>query len=164
MGKLLPMQYFENNKGCSDERARSYGRWIYGSSDVIAMLNILSFDETVFLHKAKLMYKIVYKLAPDYLCEMFNMHSSFLQNTNTSMTLRSVTNMDIHVPRPKTETFQRKFVLLRCNNMERDSTTYSQYNKSRVLCKTMFNLDERSINIMFNFQLYGHHHHSFNTR
>lgn len=72
----------------------------------LTKLNILSFDETVFLQKAKIMYKIRHNLAPDYLSELFHMHSNFLESTNNTMTLRSVTSKCMHVPRPKTEMFK----------------------------------------------------------
>ncbi len=52
------------------------------------------------------MYKVRNNLSPEYLCEMLNMHSSFLENTNTNMTLRSISNQSIHVPRPRTEMFK----------------------------------------------------------
>ncbi len=41
-------------------------------------LNISSFDETVFLQKAKIMYKTLNGLVPVYLSEMFNMQSTRL--------------------------------------------------------------------------------------
>ncbi len=72
----------------------------------LTRLNILSFDETVFLQKAKVMYKITNNLSPDYLTEMFHMQSNFLENTNTNITLRSVSNNNMHVPRPRIEMFK----------------------------------------------------------
>ena len=34
-------------------------------------LNVLSFDEIVFLNKAKIMYKIANNIAPSYLIDLF---------------------------------------------------------------------------------------------
>ncbi len=67
-------------------------------------LNILSFDQSVFLQKAKIMYKTLNHLVPGYLSEMFHMQSDILENTN--VTLRSVTNEAMFVPRPKIEQFK----------------------------------------------------------
>ncbi len=70
----------------------------------LTRLNILSFDESVFLQKAKMMYKTLNRLVPEYLSEMFEMQSN--TQTNRSITLRSATNEAVHVPRPKTEIFK----------------------------------------------------------
>ncbi len=51
-------------------------------------LNILSFDQSVFLQKAKIMYKIIKGLAPEYLHEMFHTQSDMLEGT-LNVTLRS---------------------------------------------------------------------------
>ena len=42
-------------------------------NESLEQLDILSFDQSVFLNKAKLMYKIYNNLAPSYLHEMFQM-------------------------------------------------------------------------------------------
>ena len=52
-------------------------------------LDILSFDQTVFLNKAKILYKIYNNLAPTYLKELFQMRDVNLDNTASN--LRSVT-------------------------------------------------------------------------
>ena len=44
-------------------------------------LNIFSFDQIIFLNKAKLMYKVYNNLAPVYLHELFQMRDINLDNT-----------------------------------------------------------------------------------
>ena len=39
-------------------------------------LKILSFDESVFLNKAKIMYKVANNIAPSYLINLFQMGNS----------------------------------------------------------------------------------------
>ena len=41
--------------------------------EALERLNILSFDQIIFLNKAKLMYKVYNNLAPVYLHELFQM-------------------------------------------------------------------------------------------
>ena len=45
--------------------------------------NILSFEETVFIDKAKVMYKIAIEFAPIYLTDLFQMrgNNSYLNNS-----------------------------------------------------------------------------------
>ena len=51
-------------------------------------LNILSFDQIIFLNKAKLMYKVYNNLASVYVHELFQMRDINLDNTTSN--LRSV--------------------------------------------------------------------------
>ncbi len=74
------------------------------------LLRILNFEESVFLQKAKTMYKITNNLAPHYLCDLFEMRSNHVQNTD--LTLRSMTNRNYMVPKPR-------------NNMFKSSLSYS---------------------------------------
>ena len=48
-------------------------------------LKILSFDQSIFLSKAKIMYKIKNYLAPTYLNEMFLMGDANLDNTSSNL-------------------------------------------------------------------------------
>ncbi len=59
----------------------------------------------MFLQKAKITYKIIKGLAPEYLHEMFHTQSDMLDGT-LNVTLRSVTNEALFVPRPKIEQFK----------------------------------------------------------
>ena len=52
------------------------------------LLNLLSFDQIIFLKKAKLMYKSYTILAPVYLHELFQMR--YINLANTTSNLRSV--------------------------------------------------------------------------
>ena len=55
-------------------------------------LDILSFEETIFIHKAKVMFKIATNAAPIYLTDLFQMGGD-MQNLNSSqLNLRSTAN------------------------------------------------------------------------
>ena len=66
-------------------------------------LNILSFDESVFLNKAKIMYKIANNIAPAYLINLFQMRNS---SDDTISNLRSVANRNFLIPKPKLNLFK----------------------------------------------------------
>ncbi|MEW8547445.1 MAG: reverse transcriptase family protein [Candidatus Thiodiazotropha sp.] len=68
-----------------------------------ARLKILSFDESVFLQKAKTMYKIVYDIAPQYLSDLFQLRGT---NANDTVNLRSISNMNLIIPKPKINLFK----------------------------------------------------------
>ena len=64
--------------------------------DAKSVLNIKSFEESLFLNKAKSMYKIANKMIPSYICNLFQRRSDSIINT----TLRSVSNENFIIPRP----------------------------------------------------------------
>ena len=66
-------------------------------------LKILSFDEIVFLNKAKIMYKVANNMAPSYLINLFQMRSA---SDDTITSLRSVTNKNFLIPKPKLNLFK----------------------------------------------------------
>ena len=56
------------------------------------LLDTLSFEETIFIHKAKVMFKIATSAAPIYLTDLFQMRGD-MQNLNSSqLNLRSTSN------------------------------------------------------------------------
>ena len=59
-------------------------------------LNILSFDQSDFLYKAKIMYKVHNNIAPSYLQELFHMRDINLNNIASSS--RSVAQHNYIVP------------------------------------------------------------------
>ena len=65
---------------------------------------MLSFDQIIFLGKAKLLYKIQNNLAPACFNEMFLMRDITLNNTASN--LRSVTNKNLSVPQAKCDLFK----------------------------------------------------------
>ena len=67
-------------------------------------LKILSFDQSIFLSKAKMMYKIHNNIAPSYLNEMFLMRDTNLNNTASN--LRSVASKNFIVPQAKCNLFK----------------------------------------------------------
>ena len=75
-----------------------------GFHEALQRLDILSFDQTVFLNKAKIMYKIYNNLAPTYLQELFQMRDVNLDNTASN--LRSVTHKNDLLPQPKCNLFK----------------------------------------------------------
>ena len=66
-------------------------------------LKILSFNESVFLNKAKMMYKIANSIAPSYLINLFQIRNS---SDDTISNLRSVTNRNFLIPKPKLNLFK----------------------------------------------------------
>ena len=75
-----------------------------GLSEAFEKLKILSIDQSIFLSKAKMMYKIHNNLAPSYLNEMFLMRDANLDNTTSN--LRSVANKNFVVPLAKCNLFK----------------------------------------------------------
>ena len=68
---------------------------------------ILSFEETVFIHKAKVMYKIANNTAPIYLTDLFQMRgneSSYLNNSH--LNLWSTSNNYFLIPKTKISLFK----------------------------------------------------------
>ena len=54
-----------------------------GIQKALKRLNILSFDQVIFLDKVKLMYKVYNNIAPVYLHELFRMRDINLDNTTS---------------------------------------------------------------------------------
>ena len=46
-----------------------------------SVLNVLSFEESLFLNKAKIMYKIAKNIIPPYICDLFQRRSDSIMNT-----------------------------------------------------------------------------------
>ena len=59
-------------------------------------LKILSFEQNVFLNKAKVMFKVVNGLVPQYISDMFKRRSEIAQKTS----LRSNTNKNFTIQKP----------------------------------------------------------------
>lgn len=75
--------------------------------DARKRLKILSFDESVFLHKAKIMYKVANNTAPSYLTDLFQMRN--ISSNDTLLNLRSVSNRHFLIPKPKINLFKNSF-------------------------------------------------------
>ena len=60
-------------------------------------LNMLSFDQNVFVNKDKTMYKVANGLVPQYIVDLFQSRADSLPNTS----LRSVSNHNFTIPQPK---------------------------------------------------------------
>ena len=72
-------------------------------------LHILSFEETMFIHKAKIMYKIANNVAPIYLIDLFQIRGNANNLNNTQLKLRSMSNRNFLIPKPKINLFQNTF-------------------------------------------------------
>ena len=75
--------------------------------EALERLNILSFDQIIFLNKAKLMYKVHNNLAPVYLHELFQMRDINLDNTASN--LRSVAHKNYLLPQAKCNLYKGSF-------------------------------------------------------
>lgn len=67
-------------------------------------LKMFSFSESVFLQKAKVMYKVANNIAPEYLIDLFQMRA--VNSDDTLSNLRSVTNRNFLIPKPKIGLFK----------------------------------------------------------
>ena len=72
-------------------------------------LHILSFEETMFIHKVKNMYKIANNVAPIYLIDLFQMRGNANNLNNTQLKLRSMSNRNFLIPKPKINLFKNSF-------------------------------------------------------
>lgn len=74
--------------------------------DARNQLNMLSFEEMVFMNKAKLMYKIATNTAPIYLVDLFQMRINETSLENSQLNLRSVANKNMLIPKPRNNLFK----------------------------------------------------------
>ena len=74
--------------------------------EALKRLNILSFDQSIFLNKAKLMYKFYNNIAPVYLQELFQMRDI---NLDTTSNLRSVAHKNYLLPQAKCNLYKGSF-------------------------------------------------------
>ena len=80
--------------------------------DTRNQLDILSFEESIFFNKAKVMFKIATNAAPIYLTNLFQMRGD-MQNLNSSqLNLRSTSNRNFLIPKPKKKKKYLKTVCL----------------------------------------------------
>ena len=71
--------------------------------DARRQLNMLSFEELVFVNKAKVMFKVTQGISPIYITEMFQIKGC---NNEDTMTLRSDSNKNFKTPKPKLNMFK----------------------------------------------------------
>ena len=69
-------------------------------------LNISSFKETIFIHKAKVMYKIANNAAPIYLTDLFQTRGNGSDLNSSQLNLRSTSNKNFLIPKPKISLFK----------------------------------------------------------
>ena len=69
-------------------------------------LCMLSFEETIFIHEAKVMYKIASNTAPIYLTDLFQMRGNESNLNNSKVNLRSTSNKNFLIPKPKISLFK----------------------------------------------------------
>lgn len=73
------------------------------SEPIFKELKWLSIDKRIEYQKSLLMYKCQNEIAPQYLQDLFKFNSSDVYK------LRSVTNSNLAIPKPKTEIFKKSF-------------------------------------------------------
>ena len=72
-------------------------------------LNILSFEETIFIHIAKVMYKIANNAAPN-LTDLVQMRGNGSNLNDSQINLRPTSNKNFLIPKPKTNLFKSSFL------------------------------------------------------
>ena len=65
-----------------------------GLESARSRLNILPFDQAVLLNEAKIMYKVVNVIAPQYIKDLFQLRTDTIPNNS----LRSVSNNNFTIP------------------------------------------------------------------
>ena len=65
-------------------------------------LNILSFKQSVFVNKERIMFKVANSLIPQYVCDLFQRR---LDNSHHA-SLRSVSNQNFRIPKPNISIFK----------------------------------------------------------
>ena len=90
-----------------------------GLEESLKRLDMLSFDQSVFLNKAKIMYKVYNNLAPNYSQELFHMRDVNLNNTASN--LRSVAQSNYIVPQAKCNLFKSSHTFFWHNYLEQYS-------------------------------------------
>ena len=85
---------------CKSILAQEYN----GLQESLKRLDILSFDQIIFLNKAKIMNKVHNNLAPTYLQELFQMRD--VNHDNTASNLRSVSRKNYILPQDKCNLFK----------------------------------------------------------
>ena len=71
--------------------------------DARRQLNMLSFEESVFDNKAKVMFKVTQGISPIYITELFQIKRCNVEDT---MTRRSDSNRNFKTPKPKLNMFK----------------------------------------------------------
>ena len=66
---------------------------------------MLSFEEIIFINKAKVMFKVFHGISPSYILEMFQIKGC---NHEDTMPLRSDSNKNFKTPRPKLNIFKNR--------------------------------------------------------
>ena len=72
-------------------------------------LRILSSEEIMFINKAKFMYNIANNVAPIYSTDLFQMGGNANNLNNTQLKLRSTSNRNFLIPKPKINLFKNSF-------------------------------------------------------
>ena len=69
---------------------------------------MLSFEELVFLNKAKVMFKVTQGISPIYITEMFQIKGC---NSEDTTTLRSDSNKHFKTPKPKLNMIKTAYLI-----------------------------------------------------
>ena len=72
-------------------------------ADARKQINILSFEELIFINKAKVMFRVAHGISPIYITEMFQIKGC---NHKDTMTFSPDSNKNFKTPRPKLNIFK----------------------------------------------------------
>ena len=122
-------------------------------------LHILSFEETMFIHKARIMCEIANSVAPIYITDLFQMIGSAnnLNNICTQLKLLSISNKFFLIPKPYINLFKNSISYsgaLVCNNIPLWIKTSSTIESFTNNCLKWMNceayLNHRSYSVNYN--------------
>ena len=72
------------------------GNEYYDFETAKSSLNMRSFEQSVFLNKAKIMFKVANSLVPPYICGLLQRKSEIASHASQ----RSITNQNFAIPKP----------------------------------------------------------------
>ena len=100
--------------------------YVYVSlNELLKQLDILSFDQSVFLTKARIMYKIYNNLAPSYLLEMFQTDKKRKLRQHT-VKFKVGSKHTLHFTSSRVQFIQRKLIFFCSSDMEQSSARHKK--------------------------------------
>ena len=102
----------------------------------------LSFEEGLFLNKAKIMYKIAKNIIPPYICDLFQRRSDSIMNT----TLRSVSDENFVTPRPNLSIFKESLSYSGPVIWNSIPLEYKEFFFIEIFCGECITMDESVVN------------------
>lgn len=94
MSKIVKLQ----KRACKIILGNEYSSF----EDAKSRLSILSFEQSMFVNKAKIMFKVTHSLLPKYICELFEKK----RDQSNQTTLRSTSGQNFRIPKPNINVFK----------------------------------------------------------